>query len=343
MSQLLHGAHSDLGLLMGITTVVFFSALVGWTIWRSRLGIEQSSNKPAACRSKPTTSASRRGGVMSQITDELMGHAEDNDGIEEYDNPLPQWWLWLFYLTIVWGVFYAVNYHVLAEDGQLRRYDREMADAAERWPQSDEAVAVVMDEASIAEGREVFVTTCASCHAADGTGGIGPSPRGCRVDPRCRARAGARDSCQRRHRQGHAGVGPRHRSEKVAKVVAYVVDLHAKSGAGVVDVDPSEAPAAAATPVADLADPDADPLVAGKVIWDQYCVACHGPDGEGTVTAPSLVDEEWLHGRDLEQIVQVIRAGVEGKAMVAWEPIVGEVGVNHVATFVHHRATEAGQ
>jgi cytochrome c oxidase cbb3-type subunit 3 len=46
---------------------------------------------------------------MSKETNQVLGHAEESDGIEEYDNPLPTWWLGLFYFTIAWGVVYAVD------------------------------------------------------------------------------------------------------------------------------------------------------------------------------------------------------------------------------------------
>jgi len=266
-------------------------------------------------------------------TDELMGHAEDNDGIEEYDNPLPAWWLGLFYLTIAWGVVYAINYHFVAEDSQIQRYEREMLAAAEQWPQSDEAAPVVVNAETVAEGKVIYTTTCASCHGAEGGGGIGVSL----VDAEWIH--GAKPE-QIQHtissgviEKGMPAWGPVLGPEKVSKVAAYVYDRFEKTGLepveveGSAELEPVEVPAA-----------DADPLVAGEKIWTQYCVACHGPDGEGTVTAPSLVDDEWLHGSDMEQIVQVITNGIEGKAMVAWEPVLGEAGVRQVATFVHDRA-----
>lgn len=271
---------------------------------------------------------------MSQITDELMGHAADNDGIEEYDNPLPRWWLGLFYLTIIWAGFYAVKYHFVDHDSQLQRYDRQMAAAAEMWPQSDEAAPVVVNAETIAAGKEIFTTTCASCHGQGGEGGIGAKL----IDAEW-IHGGKPEQIQHTItngviEKGMPAWGPVLGPEKVAQVAAFVVDLHAKSGAGFAEPSAAaEEPAPTALP-----DADADPLVAGEQIWNQYCVACHGPEGEGTVTAPSLVDDEWLHGSDMDQIVHTITNGVEGKAMVAWEPVLGEAGVKQVATYVHHRA-----
>ncbi|MEN0064735.1 MAG: c-type cytochrome [Myxococcota bacterium] len=270
---------------------------------------------------------------MSQFTDELLGHAEDNDGIEEYDNPLPTWWLGLFALTVVWGVAYAIHFHFVAEDSQTLRYEREMSAAAERWPQSNEAVPVVVDAASIAAGEVVFQQTCASCHKADGSGGIGPSL----IDAEWRH--GAEPEQVRTTitegvvTKGMPAWGPVLGAQKIAHVAAFVVDLHAKSGAGVVNVAPEPTTEAEPAPVV-----SSDPLVAGEALYQQYCVACHGPTGEGTATAPSLVDAEWLHGGELDQIANTVAHGIEGKAMVAWGPVLGDDGVQQVASFVHHRA-----
>jgi len=276
---------------------------------------------------------------MSQITDELMGHAADNDGIEEYDNPLPGWWLGLFYLTIGWAVIYAINYHFVSEDSQIKRYETEMAAAAELYPDAGKAVEVVVDAETIAAGKAIFETNCASCHGAALEGGIGPSLVD--ADWLHGSKPGAIQNTITNGviEKGMPAWGPVLGGDKVAKVAAYVVDAFQKTG-----LTPNEVAAEPVPPPEGGApDPEEDPLVAGEKLYGQYCVACHGPEGEGTVTAPSLVDDEWLHGSDMEQIVHTITNGVEGKAMVAWEPVLGEVGVKQVATFVHHRAFETDE
>ena len=62
---------------------------------------------------------------MARDTNQIMGHGADNDGIEEYDNPLPDWWTGLFLVTIVGGIAYAVNYHFISHDSQAAYYDAE--------------------------------------------------------------------------------------------------------------------------------------------------------------------------------------------------------------------------
>jgi len=118
---------------------------------------------------------------VSKDTNDLLGHAEEADGIEEYDNPLPDWWVGLFWLTIVWAIGYGVHYHYIAERSQVKALAAEMAAADIRWPAqaaaSAEALAAnfsVTPEA-VAAGETIYNTQCFVCHAPDLSGGIGPS------------------------------------------------------------------------------------------------------------------------------------------------------------------------
>ena len=115
---------------------------------------------------------------MSKDTNEVLGHAHEADGIDEYDNPLPNWWLGLFYFTIVWGVAYAVHYHFIAHRNQPAALAAEVAEANRRWPQEAAAAAAATLEitpASVAAGEAIYKTNCVSCHGADMHGGIGPN------------------------------------------------------------------------------------------------------------------------------------------------------------------------
>ena len=103
-----------------------------------------------------------------------LGHGDEYDGIEEYDNALPAWWLGLFYFCIVWGVIYAVHYHFIGDRSQVASYEAELAAAEVLWPTPD-VTEVVVDDNVIAEGEKVYTTNCVACHGADLTGGIGPN------------------------------------------------------------------------------------------------------------------------------------------------------------------------
>lgn len=109
-----------------------------------------------------------------------MGH--DYDGIRELDNRLPNWWLAIFYLTIVFSFGYWAYYHVLkAGPLQMEAYELEMARAeaaaAERGggeALTDEVLlAYAEDEAKVNAGQVTFAQFCAACHGPSGEGGIG--------------------------------------------------------------------------------------------------------------------------------------------------------------------------
>lgn len=106
--------------------------------------------------------------------DRVLGHAEEADGIEEYDNKLPAWWLGIFYVTSIWGVIYAVHYHFIGHRSQAAEYDAEVAAAEIQWPKAREQ-AVELTAEAVASGDALFAQNCVACHKADLTGGIGPN------------------------------------------------------------------------------------------------------------------------------------------------------------------------
>jgi cytochrome c oxidase cbb3-type subunit 3 len=112
----------------------------------------------------------------------MVGHAVD--GIEEFDNPLPSWWVWIFWATIVFSVGYWVYYQHGPGPSLTAEYEAEMRLAAQRAPapastgggMSDEAItALARDAAAMAKARETFAAKCAVCHAPQGQGLIGPN------------------------------------------------------------------------------------------------------------------------------------------------------------------------
>jgi cytochrome c oxidase cbb3-type subunit III len=111
----------------------------------------------------------------------LLDH--EADGIKEFDNNLPRWWVWLFYLSIVFALVYMGYYHVLgAGDLQAAAYQKE-------WKQGETIKAASMakfeatlgtlepskDAVVLAKGHETFNTLCAPCHRPDGGGLVGPN------------------------------------------------------------------------------------------------------------------------------------------------------------------------
>lgn len=126
--------------------------------------------------------------VFDDEKDLLMDH--EYDGIKELDNHMPKWWLYLFYFTIAWGFGYLVYYEFtdLGMD-QHEQYAAEVAAAQERYgltPDGEEGEAVASavnwefesDQASIDNGKEIFMSTnnlCFTCHGANGEGMVGPN------------------------------------------------------------------------------------------------------------------------------------------------------------------------
>ena len=132
------------------------------------------------------TTEPRRETKKKTQEDRLLDH--DADGIQEYDNPLPRWWLNIFWATIVFAAIYLLNVPGIGTGkGRIADYERDMARAAVRRavlaakapPPSAmtdaSLLAMSRDPARLKEGRERFATTCAACHRADGGGTIGPN------------------------------------------------------------------------------------------------------------------------------------------------------------------------
>jgi cytochrome c oxidase cbb3-type subunit III len=263
---------------------------------------------------------------MAKETNQVLGHGADADGIEEYDNPLPDWWLGLFLLTVIFGIGYGVNYHFIAGDSQAKRYEAEMARAQVLWPAPDASAPLAMDAGSIEAGEAVFLQTCASCHKADMTGGIGPNL----VDaiwihgnaPE-QVVATIMDGVPAK---GMPAWGPILGPTKVQQAAAYVLS---KQGSA-----PSEGTATEGGSEGTAHEMREAEVLDGKTIYEQNCLACHGADMKGLV-GPNLIDAEWIHAGELDQIRNTITVGVPEKGMIQWAKI------DAVARFVHEQAAAA--
>ncbi len=267
---------------------------------------------------------------MSKEQNQLLGHAADNDGIDEYDNALPDWWLGLFLFTIVWGFGYAIEYHLVTGRSQRGSYEAEMVAASQRWPDSGPK-AIAFDDASLAAGQKIFTEQCASCHGAAMTGGIGPNLVDAGWIHGADAEAIRTTITNGVPDKGMPTWGPILGPDKVAKVAAYVRKEFEKTGlTPVVATSGTPAPAPVAT----------DVPMTGEQIFVQNCVACHGADMKGLV-GPSLVDATWIHGGTLDDIKRTITNGVPDKGMVSWGPVLGEEKIGLVAQYVLEKNQQA--
>lgn len=112
--------------------------------------------------------------------DRLLDH--EYDGIREYDNPMPRWWLWTFYATIAYvPIYYFAPLPFGEGPGVVAEYEMDIARhlasrPPEAAPVTDEAfVAFAQDPAMLAEGQQIYVVNCSACHRLDAGGLIGPN------------------------------------------------------------------------------------------------------------------------------------------------------------------------
>jgi cytochrome c oxidase cbb3-type subunit 3 len=226
------------------------------------------------------------------------GHVWDED-LSEWNNPLPLWWMWLFYITILFSVGYLVLYPGLgtyrgflgwSSNGQ---YTAESARAAETYrPIFEKYVrqdvkAISSDPEARRIGQRLFLSYCAQCHGSDAGGSRGfPSLRDTDW-----LYGGEPEAIRTSITQGRGGVMPPMggvvgSSEDVRDVAQYVLSLSGRTH-------------------------DSLRAYRGKAKFDTICAACHGPNGKGNpqIGAPNLTDEVWLHGGSEAAIVETITNG----------------------------------
>lgn len=120
--------------------------------------------------------------MSDQNQDRLLDH--NYDGIQEFDNPMPRWWVILFWATIVFSLLYWLNVPWIGPGpGRIAAYEAEMEHArvelaaagAVSGPTEEQLATLASDSATLARGKEAFALNCAACHRADGGGLIGPN------------------------------------------------------------------------------------------------------------------------------------------------------------------------
>lgn len=122
-------------------------------------------------------------------TDKLLHEKHSYDGIQEYDNPLPRWWVYLFYITIVitpWHLaYYGAKGHVLkalkpqetaiAWSAGMLEYQMETNKPKEKEISTEEMTALLKSSQSIQAGKEHYLQNCIACHGPEGQGTVGPN------------------------------------------------------------------------------------------------------------------------------------------------------------------------
>lgn len=117
--------------------------------------------------------------MSKKVKDELLDH--DYDGIKEFDNDLPPWWIYLFYVTILFSVVYIARYHVIGSGAsQEEEYLAEMKEGEAVRKKAEAAQGMVQlafssDAAVLEKGKAIFTANCAACHGQNGEGLVGPN------------------------------------------------------------------------------------------------------------------------------------------------------------------------
>lgn len=270
---------------------------------------------------------------------ETTGH--EWDGIKELNKPLPKWWVYVFYATIVWSLGYWLVYPAwpLISDytrGLLGYSQREqVTQSVQQAKAAQAATGDRLAEASLAEikadarllefalagGRTAFGDNCAPCHGrgAQGAKGYpnlndddwiwGGAPDDIHATIASGVRTGAADA--RDSAMPRFGLDGALTNAQIADTAEYVLSLSGKS-----------------------ADPAASER--GKPVFAENCTSCHGEDGKGNrdLGAPNLADAIWLYGSAKTDVVRSIETG-RGGVMPAWAGRLDAATIKKLAIYVH--------
>lgn len=266
---------------------------------------------------------------------ETTGH--EWDGIKELDNPMPRWWLWAYYASIIWGIAYVIAYPAWpmvtsATEGVLgwsSRGDVRIELDAAQAAKSDYVAAIAassvddiladdtLRQFATAAGSAAFKVNCVQCHGSGAAGSPGyPNLNddewlwgGSPEEIRTTIAHGIRfDGDDDTHYSEMPAYGEMLSRDEVNAVASYVVSL-------------SQGGEADAT---------------GAQIFADNCAACHGETGKGGVDfgAPDLTDAIWLYGASKDEIAAQIRTPRHG-VMPAWQARLGDTTVKELTVYVH--------
>ena len=254
---------------------------------------------------------------------QTTGHVWD-ETLEEFSNPLPNWWRWLFYFTVIFSLFYLAMYPGLGSfKGQYEwtsvgQYDKEINKTEEQYGPifqkylKQDIRAVAMNPEAKEMGQRLFLTYCSQCHGSDARGAKGfPN-----LTDKDWLFGGMPENIKTSITQGRMGVMP-------AKGVK--PDL---SGEDIKDI---------ANYVRSLSGMAADSIRVhrGKPLFGSACAACHGAEGRGNIgVAPNLADNIWLYGRSEDAIIETITQGRMNQ-MPAFGDFLGEAKGHLLTAYVY--------
>jgi cytochrome c oxidase cbb3-type subunit III len=264
------------------------------------------------------------------------------DGLRELNTPMPRWWLWIFYATIVWSIGYWVFYPswpllssyttgtigwssrqaVNADLASLKAIRGPMMDKLASAPLAEITADPLLLDFARALGRTAFGDNCAPCHGA-GAGGAKGYPN---LNDNEWLWGGKLDDIAITIQHGIRSTDAKSR---LGSMPAFGRD-------GLMKRDEIESVTDYVRSMANLAvDPKAD-VVAGKKVFAATCAACHGDDGKGKrdLGAPDLTDQIWLYGSDRASIIDGLWNG-RGGIMPAWAGRLDANTIKALTVYVH--------
>lgn len=277
---------------------------------------------------------------------ETTGHVWD--GVEELNNPLPRWWVWVFYATIIWGVAYTIAYPAWpmvtrATAGVLGYSTRaEVANDIAAWNERNAALneqLATIELASIPDNPElhgyainkggaVFLAHCSQCHGA-GAGGVQAAGYPSLVDNDW-LWGGTIDDIA--YTVAHGIRNEQSPDTRWSEMTAFKEILLPEE----IDAVVNHVLAISGQ------EHDAELAATGAELYLDNCASCHGDAGEGNdlMGAPTLSDAIWLYGGDADAIrytIEYARFGVMPAWSEEWRPAGGltTAEINAVAAYVH--------
>ena len=265
---------------------------------------------------------SAKQGPANVADDEVVGHTWDGD-LEEWNNPAPRWWLYLYFITIAWAVGYMIAYPGLGNfEGMLGwsqqgQYEAEMQAAATRYePIYEEFAAMDFDalqqnDDAMALGASLFASYCTTCHGSDARGAKGypnlTDDAWMWGDTEADIVASISNGRRAAMPVLAAALGG---EDGINNMVSYVRSL---SG---------------------LTEADANAMSA-QPMFVALCSACHNADGSGNKLfgAPNLADDVWLYGSSQRDVYQTVTEGRNG-VMPAHGDLLGANRTKILAAYV---------
>ncbi|WP_421725236.1 cytochrome-c oxidase, cbb3-type subunit III [Bauldia sp.] len=265
------------------------------------------------------------------------------DGLTELNQPLPRWWLWIFYATILWSIGYWIVYPAWplvfsATNGFLgwnsrTAVDQEIAELQDsRGPMVDRLtnteIAAIRDDPqlldfTLAYGRAAFQENCAPCHGAGGGGAKGYPNL---IDDAW-LWGGSFDDIAHTITFGIRNDSPDSRFG----------DMPAFGRDGILTPTEIRDVSEYTRSLGGLAVPASADLAAGAQIYADNCAACHGDAGEGDqeLGAPSVQDAIWLYGSDSEDVIATV-TNARNSSMPAWGERLDPTSVKALTFYVHN-------